>query len=935
MKKLMIIISLMICSILLAQNAVWDNPKPFVLGDNIELQQPSIKTADVNTIFFWSKTELDGRIIYAMKLNEQGEYQWAEENKIVLEQEPLVTLKDIINLENNNYVLHFEHQDHKDAPIYHIYTIMNDNGNMLWDESFSFQDYNEALHPVSQVNDLISGFNVLCHNTDNDESTMIHFELSGNFTVIDVSGYSYANHPTFSIINYNDHYYMLYEENSELIFSKLNSNFEPVNTSIIPLNVTIFSFNKIILYPFENEFYLIKVSNEIVHKISESGNLIWSTNLNTSYHGLKTGITVNGDLFILGKHSNDTIDYYLINSNGDIEVESTILQGMEMYHHHFHFSYNEENKINVIVASRENDIYSYLAQTVDLDGALTYSTDGLQLGITSELESLVLNSYPEKFTFLFLEKTEDRKINLTINTYNENGTQIIPEDNTVLDSSFISFSWQVCSQYIEEENNILLAFISNRATYWAGEVYIQKIDQSGNLLYEEEGRYLNTYEDVRDIFINEDGFVFIIYKFSDNNQTLKCDVFNHIGEFVRTYDLDDNINDYSKIHHKLSDDGVIIGLFNRNTNIIKIHKLNEIDFLWDSPISLSITTSSGLSFKLSENYILFRYYSSPEYIQKLYRFEDNGSLCPGWENGFYLNNIENLSRIVKIAQAYDNIYFLGRNLQGGYQLLGINSNQQVLFENLGIIIDYESTLPDLLVDENIYFAYRDTTLQCAVVEKYDMSGQNLWLNNALMWDFTDGWTPILFRTGANGLSVIILPNSNDVRFASMDLDGNSFTPFEGEIVTDTRGGKWFVSAHEMEYGQIMFTWTDYCVSNCVYDPDYNAIAGRLYDFSALSNDNYTVPSTHLLYMSNYPNPFNPTTTIKFLIPEKSKVELTIYNIKGQKIKTLIHNEFAKGSHSIVWNGDDESEEPVSSGVYLYKLNVNGKTEVIRKCLLLK
>jgi len=99
-------------------------------------------------------------------------------------------------------------------------------------------------------------------------------------------------------------------------------------------------------------------------------------------------------------------------------------------------------------------------------------------------------------------------------------------------------------------------------------------------------------------------------------------------------------------------------------------------------------------------------------------------------------------------------------------------------------------------------------------------------------------------------------------------------------------------------------------------------------------DDFIINNSELI-ISNYPNPFNPETTIKFSIPEKSKIELTIYNIKGQKIKTLIHNEFAKGSHSIVWNGDDESGKPVSSGVYLYKLNVNGKTEAVKKCLLLK
>ncbi|MCD4818622.1 MAG: T9SS type A sorting domain-containing protein [Candidatus Cloacimonetes bacterium] len=86
---------------------------------------------------------------------------------------------------------------------------------------------------------------------------------------------------------------------------------------------------------------------------------------------------------------------------------------------------------------------------------------------------------------------------------------------------------------------------------------------------------------------------------------------------------------------------------------------------------------------------------------------------------------------------------------------------------------------------------------------------------------------------------------------------------------------------------------------------------------------------------NYPNPFNPTTTIKFSIENDSKIELSIFNVKGQKIKTLANNQFAQGLHLLIWNGDDEFGKPVSSGVYYYKLNVNGKTEEVKKCLFLK
>ncbi|MCK4956184.1 MAG: T9SS type A sorting domain-containing protein [Candidatus Cloacimonetes bacterium] len=100
-------------------------------------------------------------------------------------------------------------------------------------------------------------------------------------------------------------------------------------------------------------------------------------------------------------------------------------------------------------------------------------------------------------------------------------------------------------------------------------------------------------------------------------------------------------------------------------------------------------------------------------------------------------------------------------------------------------------------------------------------------------------------------------------------------------------------------------------------------------------DSLLEPNNNSIEISNFPNSFNPTTKISFSIPNNSKVELAVYNIKGQKVKTLAHNDFNKGNHSIIWNGDDESGEPVSSGVYFYKLKVNGKTEVVKKCLLLK
>ena len=100
-----------------------------------------------------------------------------------------------------------------------------------------------------------------------------------------------------------------------------------------------------------------------------------------------------------------------------------------------------------------------------------------------------------------------------------------------------------------------------------------------------------------------------------------------------------------------------------------------------------------------------------------------------------------------------------------------------------------------------------------------------------------------------------------------------------------------------------------------------------------SVENYIV--TTKTELSNHPNPFNPSTTIEFSIQNNSKVELSIFNIKGQKIKSITNCVYAAGNYSKIWNGDDEAGKAVSSGIYYYQLKINDKTEVVKKCMLLK
>ncbi|MCD4828439.1 MAG: T9SS type A sorting domain-containing protein [Candidatus Cloacimonetes bacterium] len=85
---------------------------------------------------------------------------------------------------------------------------------------------------------------------------------------------------------------------------------------------------------------------------------------------------------------------------------------------------------------------------------------------------------------------------------------------------------------------------------------------------------------------------------------------------------------------------------------------------------------------------------------------------------------------------------------------------------------------------------------------------------------------------------------------------------------------------------------------------------------------------------NHPNPFNPTTTIAFSLAKPSHSTLCVYNIRGQLVRTLVNGYRAEGSHSVVWQGDDDNGRPVASGVYFSRLRAGGVSDV-RKMLLLK
>ena len=118
-----------------------------------------------------------------------------------------------------------------------------------------------------------------------------------------------------------------------------------------------------------------------------------------------------------------------------------------------------------------------------------------------------------------------------------------------------------------------------------------------------------------------------------------------------------------------------------------------------------------------------------------------------------------------------------------------------------------------------------------------------------------------------------------------------------------------------------------------YQPKLKELISQL-SFYPQDSGNNIIPAGRISEVANYPNPFNPTTTIAFSLSTDSDVSINIYNIKGQKVKQLVKEQLEAGKHSVNWSGKDNSGKSVASGIYFYKIST-GKDTDLRKMLLLK
>ena len=199
---------------------------------------------------------------------------------------------------------------------------------------------------------------------------------------------------------------------------------------------------------------------------------------------------------------------------------------------------------------------------------------------------------------------------------------------------------------------------------------------------------------------------------------------------------------------------------------------------------------------------------------------------------------------------------------------------------------------------------------------YNESGGNLELN-----------PPVISSVSVTSVSGTAIPNATVEIYTDPENQGMRF---QGETNSDAFGNfTW--------NGEITGPFTN--VTALAIDEHSNTSAfSEVAVITGIEQlKEITIPETFSLYQ-NYPNPFNPNTTIQFEIPftekQKVNVELRIYNLQGELIRTLVNEEKSPGIYRVLWNGDDQFGEKVVSGIYLNRINI-GEFSAVKKMILVK
>ena len=352
---------------------------------------------------------------------------------------------------------------------------------------------------------------------------------------------------------------------------------------------------------------------------------------------------------------------------------------------------------------------------------------------------------------------------------------------------------------------------------------------------------------------------------------------------------------------------------------------------------------------VSHNYYVWR---SVGYNTNIFciKVDENGDPATGWDaEGLDIcveDGNQNNAKIMEIPDGLLIVWDDYRNDSKDIYGQIVTSEGTVLWEEGGIpLIDYDNdqNFSNMIYDDAIYIVWEDfrTGVYWDIyMQKFDLDGNKIWQADGVevIVGNSTQQAPYLVSDGTDFMVFwedYTSGDESELLGQMLDENGEMTWADDGfTICSEIRNQNVPKAINDGEYSFVI--WQDTRSSGKT--DIYNVYIQKVKFESVSGTDDPQIHHPGNKLMQNYPNPFNPTTTIDFSLIADSFVSLTIYNVRGQKVKTLVSDELQTGYHSMVWNGTNESGKSVSSGIYFSNFDSkseNGDYTSIKKMILLK
>ncbi|MCK4311244.1 MAG: T9SS type A sorting domain-containing protein, partial [Candidatus Cloacimonetes bacterium] len=713
---------------------------------------------------------------------------------------------------------------------------------------------------------------------------------------------------------------------NKIMIHKTDSNGNPLWNSPTIISEENYISRFATICPSDSQPIIVWITGETMfsHKIDLDGNLLWG----------EEGITVFESNYDLNRNS------VILKKDGD---NGCILSWTD-----YSYNYNE-NKI--------------LVQRINSNGDLLFGVDGLTLYETYNYGIIAsLARTDQRYYFCWLDNS---------NNFTSLFHQIIDEEGNIYleengEEMFCGLSGSIYDlQILSNEDNPIMLW-SDKRSFYNKRIYLQILNSSGTSMFAEDGIPITTFSqaDQEDLDV----------VFGKNSETIAAVWWEGSNIFAQGIDTSGNYlwsdstgisltlpNVYSgtpKITVKDNSgiDEYYIGwkdwadLMNP---VIYGQKIIDGEKQWEE-YGIQIAGGDYADFNIIN--VIDRFYiwsemNWPNSFIKVKLVDENGNPAPGWpEDGLEVCIEEGIQRNVRgmvIPQGLSLFWKDYRN--GNFDIYGqiVTNDGNILWQEGGIpLVDEDEIYKyDILYNDDIYIVWNDNRYgqRNYYLQKFNEDGEALWQDGGIQVSY--------FNVFSHNSSPVLALVENDILIVWEHRYEDGCSQIKAQLVSPNGDLQYQISGLTI-CGQFI----DHSYPQ-VYVNGENAYISWRDNRSTIMGDEglITIPGIYAqkvhiepsgveneiiqnkdIALRNYPNPFKPSTTISFNISRKDAedAKIEIYNLKGQKVKTLVNEVLPAGEHSVVWDGKDINGNRVSSGIYFYKLQ-SGKFEETKKMILIK